>query len=159
MIGRAAALLASLLAAGCADAGTTDAARCERACERDMMCNMGTGSPFCDADCAERMLALRPEFRVSFLDCHADTSCADDPQTSCEVSASQEVDQRQLDDNYLAECQTIQDECEPTFDSAFCFLTRYYQEDAVIAAMNCLEEACGEVEACLRLALPLAPFE
>lgn len=154
-----AALLVGLFAAGCADADTTDAARCERACERDTMCNMGTGSPFCAADCAERLLSLRPEFRVPFLDCHADTSCADDPQTSCEVSASQEVDQRQLDDNFLAECQTIQGDCEPTFDSAFCFLTRYYEEDAVIAAMDCLEMACGEVEACLRLALPLAPFQ
>ena len=154
----AAALAAILLAAGCADAGTTDAARCERACERDTMCNIGTGSPFCEPDCADRLLALRPEFRVAFLDCHADTTCADDPQTSCEVAASQEVDQRQLDDNFLAECQSIQDTCEASFDSAFCFLTRYYQEDAVIAAMDCLGRACGEVEDCLRLALPLAPF-
>ncbi len=153
------AVLAILAAAGCAGAGTTDAARCERACERDTMCNMGTGSPFCEADCADRLLALRPEFRTAFLECHADTTCADDPQSPCEVQASQEVDQRQLDDNFVAECQTVQDGCEGAFDAAFCFLTRYYQEDAVVAAMSCLEMACGDVEACLRLQLPLSPFD
>jgi hypothetical protein len=156
---RLSAVVVLLLSAGCAGAGTTDAARCERACERDTMCNMGTGSPFCDPDCADRLLALLPSFRTAFLECHADTTCADDPQTSCEVEASQELDQRQLDDNFLAECQTVQEDCEAAFDSAFCFLTRYYEEDAVIAALDCLEMPCGDVEACLRLQLPLAPFE
>ena len=63
----AVAVLAAM--AGCADAGTTDAARCDRACERDTMCNSGTGSPFCDADCPDRLSALRLEFRTRFLDC------------------------------------------------------------------------------------------
>jgi hypothetical protein len=153
------ALLLVVVLAGCADAGTTDSARCQRACERDEMCNMGTGSPFCAPDCVERMAGFLPPFRQTYLDCHADTACNDDPPTSCEVQASQMVEQRQLDDNFLAECQTIQDGCEGAFDSAFCFLTRYYEEAAVAAALDCLELSCGEVEACLRLELPLSPFD
>lgn len=152
-------VLLLLLATACADAGTTDSARCERACARDEMCNMGTGSPFCDPDCSERVQGLLPGFRQTYLDCHADTTCNDDPPTSCEVQASQMVEQRQLDDNFLAECQTVQSTCEDSFDSAFCFLTRYYEQAAVEAALDCLEMSCSEIETCLRLALPLAPFD
>jgi hypothetical protein len=154
----AAAALA-LVATACADAGTTDQARCDRACERDTKCNMGTGSPFCDTDCVDRLSALLPEFRVAYLDCSADTTCADDPQADCEVLASQEVEQRQLDTNFQTECQAVQGNCEEAFSSDFCFVTRYYEETAVVAAMDCLGMPCGEVDACLRLQLPLAPFE
>ncbi len=153
----AVALLAAM--AGCADAGTTDAARCDRACERDTMCSSGTGSPFCDSDCPDRLSALRPEFRTAFLECYAERTCNDDPEEPCDVQASQEVDQRQLDDNFLDQCQPVQENCAGAFDSAFCFLTRYYEEAAVEAAMTCLEMGCSEVEACLRLELPLAPFD
>lgn len=153
----AAVLLA--LAAACAGAGTTDQGRCDRACERDTMCNMGTGSPFCDPDCVDRLSALRTEFRVAYLDCKADTTCADDPQTDCELVASQEVDQRQIDDNFLAMCQPVQEGCEAAFSSDFCFLSRYYEEAAVTAAMGCLEMGCADVESCLRLQLPLSPFD
>ena len=152
------AALAMLAAAGCADAGTTDSARCERACTRDGMCNMGTGSPYCEPDCAERLTALRTEFRVAYLDCYGDLSCNDDPPESCEVTASQEVDQRPIDDNFLDQCQPVNSDCEASFDSAFCFLTRYYEQDAVEAAMACLAMPCPAIEACLRLELPLAPF-
>ena len=154
----AAAVLA-LAASACAGAGTTDQGRCDRACERDTQCNMGTGSPFCDPDCVMRLSALRPEFRIAYLDCKADTTCADDPQTDCEATASLEVDQRQIDDNFVDMCQPIQEGCDPGFSSDFCFLTRYYEEDAVAAAMNCLEMGCADVETCLRLQLPLAPFD
>jgi hypothetical protein len=151
-----AALLAA--AAGCAGAGTTDAARCDRACERDEMCGDEVGSPYCDPECADRLAALRTEFRTSFLECHADSPCNDEP-VDCEVEASSEVDQRQIDDNFLAECQPKSEECVDAFSVDFCFLTRYYEEAAVTAAMDCLPLGCSEVEACLRLELPLAPFD
>lgn len=156
-MGRAA--LALLLAAGCADAGTTDSARCERACARDEMCNVGTGSPFCDPDCPDRLLPLLTEFRESFLDCRADLSCNDDEPVACDVEASQLVEQRPIDDNFLDMCQPIQSDCADAFDSAFCFLTRYYEESAVEAAMACLAMPCTAIDACLRLELPLAPFD
>jgi len=123
------------------------------------MCNSGTGSPFCDPDCPDRLLGLRAEFRRAYLDCYGDLTCNDDPPVSCEVEASGEVEQRQIDDNFLDQCQPVQENCEGAFDSAFCFLTRYYEEAAVTAAMTCLEMGCTEVEACLRLELPLAPFD
>ena len=148
-----------LAAAGCAGGGTTDQARCDRACNRDGMCNMGTGSPFCEPACAERLTALRTEFRESYLDCYGDLACNDDPQESCEVVASQEVEQRPIDDNFLDQCQPVNTDCEESFESGFCFLTRYYQEDAVEAAMACLAMPCTAIESCLRLELPLAPFD
>jgi hypothetical protein len=148
-----------LVLAACAGAGTTDQGRCDRACDRDTKCNIGTGSPFCEPDCVDRLSALRPEFRVAYLDCKADITCADDPQSDCETVASMEVDQRQIDDNFLAMCQPVQEGCADAFSSDFCFLTRYYEEDAVAAAMSCLEMGCGDVDACLRLQLPLSPFD
>ena len=153
-------LAAVLLAlSACAGAGTTDQARCDRACDRDTKCNMGTGSPFCDPDCVDRLSALLQEFRIAYLDCKADTTCADDPQADCEAVASMGLDQRQIDDNFLSMCQPVQEDCAGAFSADYCFLSRYYEEDAVAAAMNCLEMGCADVENCLRLQLPLAPFD
>ena len=145
------------LAAACADGGTTPTVRCEAACERHSTCNMASSSPFCDPDCPERLQALLPEFRDAFLECHIGSRC-DDEEIDCEVEASSAVERRPIDDNYLDQCQTAQTSCEEGFDVDYCFVSRYYQEEAVERAYACFSTPCQGIEVCLGSELPLAPF-
>jgi hypothetical protein len=143
--------------AGCAGGDESPSVRCERACTRDDTCDLAEESPFCRTDCAERVVALLPEFYEPFLSCYEDLRC-DSPETECESEASDQVDRRQIDENFTDECQAKEVECSDGFNSAFCFVTHYYLEEYVDSARSCLAMTCDAVETCLTRELPFAPF-
>ncbi|HLU68149.1 MAG TPA: hypothetical protein VKZ63_17820 [Kofleriaceae bacterium] len=154
-------LVAGLLAGsgmiGCAGGEQTPAVKCESACERDQRCNLGGGSPFCRADCADRSLGLLPEFFDAFTSCYTDLDC-DTGIAACEVEASSTVPRRQIDDNFQSGCQDKHGECDESFSSAYCFQSHYYEIEWIDRAILCLSMTCDAVEQCLAREMPFAPF-
>ena len=150
-----AACLAAL--AACAGAETTPQVRCELACERDDMCDLGAGSPFCRADCGERALGLDPAFFEAYMDCYAEVRC-DEPVAVCETEAGTLVDRRPIDENFQGTCQGKHGECDEGFNLAYCFQSHYYQLEWIERAHSCLLMTCDAVELCLAREMPFAPF-
>lgn len=152
-------LLLLAAASACAGGGSSAGSRCDDACARDEKCNSASqGSAFCDDECDDDITALRSEFADAFFECYADLDC-DVDVGSCEVEASGAVDRRTLDDEFQTACQTKHTECDESFSSDLCFVTHYYDNDAVTAANECLALACDGVGSCLLRELPFAPFD
>jgi len=142
------------LAIGCSERDPEPS--CESACERVGECLPGAPVDECKASCCGREAVYQPEFRAWLDQCLPEILCSGELPEECGfpggvvTPAGREFAESCFD--YIDRCSASQAEREDLGD--LCVISVWGTEEAIAAALPCVEAACTvDLEACLDKAL------
>lgn len=111
-------------------------------------CNGSTNAE-CENKCQTQYAHVREEFFAAFVACYAN-QCTKS-QEMCATESYPAAPRRPIDDTYLNACLMRRNACSAGFSDDYCGSV-LFDEDAVMAAMSCLEKPCAEIAMCLKAA-------
>jgi len=132
-------------------AGGTGAQQCLDACARLAACNVG--NDICaPGGCKLWTDRWRPEFSNAYFGCLLDTAtpCTSAGAESCFARGASAITVRPTDKDYLSLCLQKRTTCMNPYSDDYCASTML-SEAWLSQARACLDQACGDVAACLKM--------